>query len=432
MTKKIYQLSNEEINEFINKLLPVKKMEKDKYGEVFTNPILIQKMLDLFPSHIWTNPHLKWLDPCVGAGFFMIMVYQRLMKGLKRWQPNIKKRSEHIISKMLFMVEINNTNCNICKDLFGSTIQLVCSDFLSDFTFANCPDLLFDCIIGNPPFQDDYGKNGDGKRIQGGKSKLYERIFLKAYNLLNKNGYLSFIVPDNLFSGNGSESYHVLLQNNISFVSFNPSNQSFFPGIQQVICYFMLHKKKTKELTTIETSDTNKIHIQLENRPVNPIRNWTLSTENLIKKYVSNERNNVRYNRGKPVLAYKGTKYEIVYSPEKRIGTNKLELAVGYGEKKVILFAMNTNYSFLMDYSGKLGAGPNTFIIPFNTYLQGKKLENFFNSNEYKILTLATQTTRQYLKIAFIEYLKLTKIMASNNTKKRRILKKQNNTKKYL
>ena len=59
-------------------------------------------------------------------------------------------------------------------------------------------------------------------------------------------------------------------------------------------------------------------------------------------------------------------------------------------------------------------------------------LENFFNSNEYKILTLATQTTRQYLKIAFIEYLKLTKIMASNNTKKRRILKKQNNTKKYL
>ena len=68
-----------------------------------------------------------------------------------------------------------------------------------------------------------------------------------------------------------------------------------------------------------------------------------------------------------------------------------------------------------MDYSGKFGVGPNTFFIPFNTNIEGKKLEHFLNSEDYKTLALATKTTRQYLKIAFIEHLKLTKITGQNS-----------------
>jgi len=45
----------------------------------------------------------------------------------------------------------------------------------------------FNCIIGNPPFQDDSTSSGSG-----GKSKLYERIFIKAQTMLEDNGYLSF------------------------------------------------------------------------------------------------------------------------------------------------------------------------------------------------------------------------------------------------
>ena len=49
INKKIYEMNNEEIDTFIKQHLPVKKIEKDKYGEVFTDPELINKMLDLFP-----------------------------------------------------------------------------------------------------------------------------------------------------------------------------------------------------------------------------------------------------------------------------------------------------------------------------------------------------------------------------------------------
>lgn len=429
--KKIYEMTEEEINNFIEEHLPIKKLEKEKYGEVFTSPVLINKMLDLFPKSVWSNHKLTWLDPSVGAGFFMIYVYIRLMNGLKKWESNEKKRSKHIIENMLYMVELNKKNCDICKSIFGANLRLICGDFLDDIKFYGGDDISFDCIVGNPPFQDDYGLSDTGRRILGGKNKLYERIFLKSYSLLNNGGYLSFIVPDNLFSGNGSQSYQTIIQNSVPFVSFNPSNQTFFKKIQQPISYFILHKQNKHGLTTIEHNEQLTFKIKLQDRPVNPIRNWTPHTEQLINKFVSNERNNVSYNRGKSIQSYKGNKYSVIFTPSKTLQTNNTKLALGIGIKKAIIFSISTDLAFKMDYSGKFGVGPNTFYIPFNTNSQGKRLEKFLNSKDYKTLALATKTTRQYLKIAFIEHLKLTKIMGYNITKKH-TLNYKNKTRKHI
>ena len=308
-------------------------------------------------------------------------------------------------------------------------MNLICGDFLSDHRFKENDDISFDCVIGNPPFHDDYGVSDSSKRINGGKSKLYERIFLKSFSILKNGGYLSFVVPDNIFSGNGSESYQTLIQNHVPFVSFNPINQSYFQKIQQPVCYFILHKIHLSSLTTIEHNDQLTFKLKLQDRPVNPIRNWTLHTEKLINQYVSNERNNVIYNRGKKIISYKGNKYPIIFTPYKTLQTNNLKLAAGLGIKKAIIFSISPELAFKMDYSGKFGSGPNTFYIPFNTNTEGKKLERFLNSQDYKTLALATKTTRQYLKIAFIEHLKLTKIMGHSKTKKNR-LNSNNKTRK--
>jgi len=431
MYKKINEMNEEEISDFMKQQLPTKKLEKHKYGEVFTSPILINKMLDLFPKRVWTNHKLTWLEPSVGTGFFMICVYMRLMNGLKKWEPNEKKRSKHIIQNMLYMVELNRINCNICESIFGQNLNLICGDFLDDIKFPGRDDISFDCIIGNPPFQDYYGLTDDGKRINGGKSKLYERIFLKSFNMLKNGGYLSFVVPDNIFSGNGSPSYKILIQYYIPFVSFNPSNQSYFHKIQQPVCYFILHKTNQIGPTTIEHTEQLTFQITLQNRPVNPIRNWTPHTEKLINKFVSNQRNNVTYNRGKSLKSYKGNKYPILFTPSKTIQTNNTKLATGFGIKKAIIFSISPDLAFKMDYSGKFGAGPNTFYIPFNTHSQGKKLEKFLNSQDYKTLALATKTTRQYLKIAFIEHIKLTTIFGNSTTKKHRT-HKNNKTRKIF
>lgn len=442
-------MTEEEINNFIKEQLPTKKKEKDKYGEVFTSPELINKMLDLFPNVVWTKHDLKWLDPSVGAGFFMIFIYLRLMNGLTKWETNDKKRSKHIIENMLYMVELNKRNCDICKSIFGSHLNLICGDFLSDWKFKGLGlglglhHISFDCIVGNPPFQDNYGLSDNGRRINGGKNKLYERIFMKSYEMLSEQGYLSFVVPDNIFAGNGSSSYQILIQNDVPFVSFNPKNQHYFDKIQQPVCYFMLHKGVKRETTLIEHSDNMKFKLELKDRPVNPIRNWTPKTEKLIQTFVSNDRNNVVYNRGKNMSSYKGNKYPIIFTPSKSLQTNNIELAIGYGIKKAILFLISPENKFIMDYSGKYGVGPNTFYIPFHSIKEGKHLEKFLKSKDYNVLVNATKTSRQFVKIAFIEHLNLTKIITArynkntitnkNNTKNKNKnnTTKHNKTKKY-
>jgi hypothetical protein len=192
----------------------------------------------------------------------------------------------------------------------------------------------------------------------------------------------------------------------------------------------LLHKTNhpTKHDTIIEND--KRFKIKLEDRPVNPIRNWTPETEKLIKKYVSNQRNTVHYNRGANLNMYKGTKIPIIYSPLKTLYTNTKDLANGLGTKKAIIFAISLDLSFKMDYSGKYGVGPNTFYVPFETEKEGKRIETFLNSEEYKTLALATKTSRQYLKLSFIEYLNFEKIIKASDTINRKTRNRKTRNKK--
>jgi hypothetical protein len=406
-TKTIEDMTQDEMESFITKHLPVKNLEKAKYGEVFTPSALISKMLDQFPTSCWSNPDLKWLDPCCGTGNFLVHVYQRLIAGLEHAFPNKSKRSSHILENMLYMFELNPKNCEICRQLFGQDANIECLDFLE-----YNKGMKFDCIVGNPPFQEDSTISGTG-----GKSKLYERIFIKSLTILTDGGYLSFLVPDNMLSGNGNVGYTELIKYDVQYVSFNPEIQAFFPGIQQYICYFLMRKTAVKGKTVIEQKGTAVFSTQLLDRPVNPVRNWTPYVETLIKKYMLPRKNDAVYNRGKQLSLYNGTKYSLIYTSSKKIRTNKLELAPGLNIKKAVIFAISPKLEFEMDYSGKYGVGPNTFYIPFQTMNQGKHLEAFLKSDHYKVLALACKTSRQFLKIGFVEHLNLHKIMDSKNIK---------------
>ena len=115
----IHNMTNKDIEEKIEEYLPIREEEKNKHGEVFTPIALIEEMLNKLPSNVWSNPDLKWLDPANGVGNFPMVAYQKLMKGLKHWEPSDAKRSKHIIENMLYMVEINPKNVKISKKIFG-------------------------------------------------------------------------------------------------------------------------------------------------------------------------------------------------------------------------------------------------------------------------------------------------------------------------
>ena len=398
----ILSLTSSERDAYIMNHLPIKQTEKEKYGEVFTHPEFIRKIFGLFPRDAYSNPQLKWFEPTAGVGNFIIILYELLMDGLTAWEPDEGKRSDHIIENMLYMNELSQTNCDIAKTIFGDKANITCADFLSE----KCPRTnKFDCIIGNLPFQHNYGKTSTGARILGGKNKLYEQIFLKSFDILNPDGFLSFIVPDAIFSGNNNASYNILLQNSVPFISFNSSNQKYFPKIQQTICYFIM--KKTGRTETIIENNNEVFTTTLQNRIINPIQNWNSHTDTLIDKYVSTKRNCVIYNRGKNLSAYNGSLYPLIYTHTKTLYTDNELLARGLHIKKAVIFAISPDLKFKMDWTGDFGVGPNTFYIPFVSSDEGIGVETLLNSENYKLLALSTKSSRQYLKIAFIEHLKL-------------------------
>ena len=408
----IYEMDSEEIKEKIEQYLPVRKQEKDKFGEVFTPEKLINEMLDILPPSVWSNPNLKWLDPANGIGNFPMIVYKKLMDGLKTTMKDKTQRSKHILTNMLYMVEINPKNVKISEKIFGKDANICCADFLNDSEkcFKKFGINKFDIIVGNPPFQEE-GQSG-------GKNKLFERVTSKCLQDLNVNGYLLFVTPDNIFTGNTSKVYTEMLNNNVEYISFNNIQKEYFPKIGQSMCYFLV--KKTEPLgaigpmnsshKTVVENTSGKISVTLQNREINPITDWTMENEKIIDDYLISQRNNAVYYRGTTADNYRGKKYTVIYTPDQNLKTDDINLAPGIGIKKLVLFESKPLSDGILDVTGEYGVGPHTFYIPFNTASDGKKLQTFFKSDLYKKLVKLTLTS-QYLKTALIGHLNINKII---------------------
>ena len=55
--------------------------------EVFTPPKIVNNMLDMLPSDLWSNPDAKFLDPVSKTGVFLREIAKRLMAGLEEKIP---------------------------------------------------------------------------------------------------------------------------------------------------------------------------------------------------------------------------------------------------------------------------------------------------------------------------------------------------------
>lgn len=176
----------------------IRQAEKDRFGEVFTPPAIINAMLDQLPLEVWTDPTKKWLDPAAGFGNFFMEVYPRLMKSLEHVIKEPLQRRRHILTQMLYMVEVNPESCARIREnpMFfdnDAHVNLFCHSFLDRIIFAEGPPIHFDIIVGNPPFNAD--QTHEGKK--GGGAILWPKFVEKSLcgDLLQPDGYLLFVHP---------------------------------------------------------------------------------------------------------------------------------------------------------------------------------------------------------------------------------------------
>jgi hypothetical protein len=409
----IFDMTFEEIQTKIEEYLPIRKNEKDKFGEVFTPLSLINELLYNIPLTVWKNPEFKWLDPANGIGNFFMMVYQKLMDELPdTYNKNDihydtkKEKSNHIIKNMLYMIEINPNNVKISQQIFGSNANICCSNFFEEEKwrsqfFKNENDkTLFNVIVCNPPFQ--MAQQGERKGAHGNKT-LWDKFIIKSFTMLKYNGFLAFINPSS-WRRPENKLYNLMTkQNQLIYLHIfgEKQTQQLFNVLQRVDLYVIEKKPKYKNTVLIDELG-NKKELNLSDWEFLPNYNFD-NIKQILKNGNTNNGiqllyNSTLYERRKPYVKEEKTekyKYPIVHSINKKgiIFSYTDENTKGhFGTSKVIL-GLGRNQYPVNDYDGKYGMSLLTFGIPITSKKQGDDIVKAINSNEFKEIIKATKWT---------------------------------------
>jgi site-specific DNA-methyltransferase (adenine-specific) len=203
-----------------------------QFAEVLTPLSLVEDMLGLLPEWVWRDPTLKWFEPSVGVGHFMVSVYFRLMGSL---DMDLSKRSKHIIKNMLYMSEINPKNAKICRRIFGNAANIHVGDTLKLDIMERWGINRFDVILGNPPYNDTFFKKGCVRPIYN--------IFVD--RLIDKCRLMLFIIPSRWFCGGkglGVFRRNMLARKDLKLINYYEKSNVLFPRhacIMGGVCVFL-------------------------------------------------------------------------------------------------------------------------------------------------------------------------------------------------
>lgn len=234
---------------------------KQNFGEVHTPYSFIERMFELFPEDIFDDPERKWLDPGAGKGYFSLYLYDKLMKSLEKSFPNYEKRREHILSNMIWMIEINPIHIETIEKAFGTKqLNLISNDFL---TIENNELPEFNIVIGNPPFNSGGLKkvptNSEKSKKMDGKT-IWSQFIKKSVSLLSSNGLLLFVVPSIWMKEDKEGMYFYMNQykiHKLHCLTNTEMNQIFRGHAQTPSCYFLLEKKSTEKKVLLYDKDVN-------------------------------------------------------------------------------------------------------------------------------------------------------------------------------
>jgi len=285
-----------EMIEFINSILKPKEVEKKEFGEVYTPLPLVEEMVgkldesykEKHGKSIFSEPHLKWFDPCVGVGNFMTVVYYKLMDGLKGEIKSKMKRKKHILENMLYMSEIGRKNVEITRLVFNGEkykLNLYQGDTLKLDTKEEWGVEKFDVVLGNPP----YNENPDNSKDPHMKPVYQDWI----YKLNELSQMLLFITPSKWFSS--SDKLLVELRDymklcNIEFIIHYPQDDVFKNvKIKGGVSYYLINKPfEGKTLFNNSLIDINKYDILVEPKYYNLLTKiHKYNSKNLSELYCS-------------------------------------------------------------------------------------------------------------------------------------------------
>jgi hypothetical protein len=259
-----------ELLEFIESCLKPKHTEKKLFGEVFTPISLVDDMLTALDEQyykinnisIFSIPDFKWFDNSAGMGNFCIVLYLKLMEGLKDIIKSDIKRKKHILENMIYMSELNKKNAFIITKIFGGNIfklNLYRGDSLKLDTQKEWGVDKFDVIFGNPPYQKLVGKSHT--------QSIWNQFVLHSLNILKTDGFLVFVHPSGWrnIDGKFKDVQKEILSRNLLYLEIHDEKD----GLKTFSCgtrydwYILQNKKVNKTNTTIKFQDGKVLNINV-------------------------------------------------------------------------------------------------------------------------------------------------------------------------
>ena len=396
----ITTMSDTDIYGHIAQNLEVRENEKNKFGEVFTSRVLIDELFDNLPASSWTNPKLTWLDPCSGKGNFLALAYIRLMKGLSKKIRDKVKRSQHILTNMLYMIEINSSSVQELHKLFGKDANISNADFLDNKKKweKDLGQTQFDIVVGNPPFQVSKSNKYEGSV---GNRTLWDKFLDKTFkeDLIKSKGYLAFINPSNWRRPEHRIYTLLTRENTLKYLHIygKKDGQTLLGAQTRFDLYIVQEGSPNKTQKTHIIDEKNKKHtLDVSSWPFLPNYSYTK-----IKSIM------VPVTKGIPVifsagdydarkLSKKRTKnhrFSVVHNiTQKGLGIRfaKEKKTSHIGVPKVLLNFNERQYPY-NDYRGEYGMSQLTFGIPIKSKKEGEQWVSIIESPTFTEILRATK-----------------------------------------
>ncbi len=439
--------------------------------EVFTPPVVVNRMLDLLPAELWRNPDARFLDPVSKTGVFLREIAKRLMEGLSERIPDRQQRADHIFTRQLFGLAITeltallsrrsvycskqangpysvctafhdadgnirfrstehtwqNGRCRYCgasREVYDrdDTLESHAYEFIhTENPETIFPDMKFDVIIGNPPYQLEVGIEKDNYAIP-----LYHKFIQQAKKLRPR--FISMIIPSRWFAGGrGMDDFReeMLHDTRLQILVDYPNAADCFPGIDLSggVCYFLWNSEYNGICKIV--SNRGKDYQSTMNRPLLEPGNDTF----------------IRFNEAIPIIrkiiAYKEPTFDSLVSPQTPFGivSSFKDYSDKPFEESIAIYTVNgvkyirenqvsKNRQWISPYKvfisksyGERGAYPYRFLAkpfigtprscctqtylmigPFNTSIECENVISYINTRFFRFCVMQKKNTQDAMR----------------------------------
>lgn len=248
--------------------------DKKNKGQYFTPSKIVGYMVEQALQYCDNPFTVKILDPACGSGQFLIYAFHYLLTLYKKLGISQNDAAYAICHNNLFGYDIDPVACTIAqwnmKRLSGTHANIFHKDMLAtDDLFHTNNSVLFDVIIGNPPWgahftleQKQCYKQHYVSAISGINS--FTLFIERSISSLQERGVLSFLIPEAYLNVKAHQnSRHLVLSNTVikEIVTWGDCFKGVYaPAIsltlqkepcEEVRRKHIVHIKHAKALTTI-------------------------------------------------------------------------------------------------------------------------------------------------------------------------------------